>query len=484
MNKKTGFKLLSLLLVLSLLFSMPFAASANTGDEIVPDGSITRVNVTIYGDSKTSRGFSWATKKNSGSDVMLYAIDAEGNPISEVKYYSGKSNSFMGYIYHKVVAADLEPGTMYAYRVGDKAAGKWSDLGTFKTDDGDDKFSFIAIADVQASSEKNFQFASKVLEAGYRTLPEAEFFMSAGDFVNDCTNEEWEWLFKSFKNIFMNTTAVPIAGNHDGNLKWHWFENQFNLKKGAGCDGITGVYYSFDYGNAHITVLNSNDMYPMSEQQVNWLQNDINKSDAKWKILVMHRPFYSAGKNVNKPDTMIMRDRLLPIIEKLNIDLIIAGHDHMYYRSKSVKNGKVVPTETITEVYKGVETVFEVNPAGVTHILPNTAGTKRYSVNQKAVSPILDIAAVASQPGLSMFSTFEIDGDRLVYKAYTVDVDNGGTVELYDQYAILKTVPGSAVEGWEDLDTNPSNNLFKNIANFFKHFTQVIFSYLKMLASR
>ena len=168
----------------------------------------------------------------------------------------------MGYIYHKVVAADLEPGTMYAYRVGDKAAGKWSDLGTFKTDDGDDKFSFIAIADVQASSEKNFQFASKVLEAGYRTLPEAEFFMSAGDFVNDCC-ESGSGCSSHLKR-FMNTAAVPIAGG--GNLKWHWFENQFSIRARA---ATASRAFTIPSTTATLTLrFSTPTTYPMSEQQL------------------------------------------------------------------------------------------------------------------------------------------------------------------------------------------------------------------------
>ena len=40
----------------------------------------------------------------------------------------------------------------------------------------------------------------------------------------------------------------------------------------------------------------------------------MNSSDAQWKIILMHRACYSAGKNINKPDTVIMRKRLLPII--------------------------------------------------------------------------------------------------------------------------------------------------------------------------
>ena len=33
-----------------------------------------------------------------------------------------------------------------------------------------------------------------------------------------------------------------------------------------------------------------------------------------------------------------MRNDLLPIIDKLDIDLVLSGHDHMYMRTKQVEN--------------------------------------------------------------------------------------------------------------------------------------------------
>ena len=101
----------------------------------------------------------------------------------------------------------------------------------------------------------------------------------------------------------------------------------FNLDAGEGeLNGVNGVYYSYDYGNVHFTVLNSNDMYPMTEAQRNWIYNDITASDAHWKVLLLHRAAYSAGKNINKPDTLIMRETILEIVDDTGVDLVLSGH--------------------------------------------------------------------------------------------------------------------------------------------------------------
>ena len=159
-------------------------------------------------------------------------------------------------------------------------------------------------------------------------------------------------------------------------------------------------------------MLNTNDMYPISEEQINWLQNDMNSSDAQWKIILMHRACYSAGKNINKPDTVIMRSALLPIIDSLDIDVVINGHDHMYLRTYQVKDDKIQPTEYITENYKGEEITYALNPEGTVHILPNTAGTKRYGVHEDAMEPILKNSAVAAQP-------LQIDVQHLYHRSAT-----------------------------------------------------------------
>ena len=472
--KKTFTKIISIILVLCMVF--PIMASAAAGNEV------TRVSVTINGDSATARGFCWYTDEKAGTDLQVAPV---GTDLAKAEIISGTSYPSMEKYVHKAEADNLSPNTKYQYRVGDNEAGVWSEIGYFTTSSTtEDEANFIVIADVQASNEENFQKAAVVMKNAVETMPEYEFAVNLGDFVNDCTNEEWDSYFRNFAFSNMNTTIVPVAGNHEGNLQWFKFNNMFNIGEAEGSSVITGCYYSFDWGDAHFAVLNSNDMYPMSASQLNWLKNDMISSDAQWKIILTHRALYSAGKNINKPDTIIMRNLLLPVIDELGIDVVFAGHDHMYFRSESVKGEKVQEYETVTEMWNGKETTFALNPDGTTHILPSTAGTKRYGVNEDAIPPILENAALARDTKTGgVFATVSLDSEHFVYNAYIVD-DETGEKELIDSYAIKKTEKAPANDNYVELPTDRNEETAKqHINTFVFEIFKMIISYFKLLFS-
>lgn len=469
--KKVIVKIVSILLIFCMVF--PIMASAARLSQV------TRVSVTINGDSATSRGFCWYTDEKAGTDIQIAPV---GKNLKNAEIISGSSYKAMEKFAHKVTVDNLEPGTKYQYRVGDSAAGVWSEIGYFTTSDKNkDEANFIVIADVQASNEENFQMAAAVMQQAVSTMPEYEFAVNLGDFVNDCTNEEWDSYFRNFAFSNMNTTLIPVAGNHEGNLQWGKFNNMFNIGAAEGSPTITGCYYSFDWGDAHFAVLNSNDMYPMTDAQVNWLINDMNASRAQWKIVLTHRALYSAGKNINKPDTIIMRNKLLPIIDELGIDIVFAGHDHMYFRSEPVKGEKVQETETITEVWNGEKTTFALNPDGTTHILPSTAGTKRYSVNEDAMPPILENAALARDTKAGgVFATVSLDSEHFVYKAYMVD-DETKEKTLIDSYAIKKTAREPIEEDYNELPTGMIETMETQLQSLYNELFGMVFSYLELL---
>ncbi len=463
--KKTT-KIISLLLCLMMLISVPVTAFA-AGNEV------SRIAVTINGDSANARGISWYTDEKCDSFVQ---IAKAGEDLEKGAVVEGDGYKAMKKYVHKVTVTNLEPATRYAYRVGD--GNIWSEVGYFTTSDPDSyKAEFIVISDVQASNEENFRKAAVVMKKAVETMPEHEFVVNLGDFVNDCTNEEWDSFFRNFAFANMNTTMIPVAGNHEGNLQWDKFNNIFNIGAAKGSMTTTGCYYSFDWGEAHFAVLNSNDMYPMSQQQLNWLKNDMRASDAQWKIILMHRAVYSAGKNINKPDTIIMREVLLPVIDELGIDVVFAGHDHMYFRTKQVKGDEVQLCQSVTEVYGGEETEFILNPEGTVHILPSTAGTKRYSVNEDAIPPILQCGDVVRDTKTGgVFATVSMDSEHFVYKAYIVD-DETQEKELIDSYAIKKTVK----EEQKDYLKLPTDHILTmpgNIINFAVQIIKMIFTYL------
>lgn len=465
-------------LVLSLMMLLGSFAVAASADEVK------RVSCTMVQDGASGRGFSWYTLEDGKSDLQIVKTADFDGSFGGAKTYTGTTGKFREQFIHKVYVNDLEAATAYTYRVGDAEKGLWSEACQFTTAANEGKFSFITIADVQASSDENFAEAATTLKGALKVAPDAGFIAMLGDYVNDNTNDEWDWYFKNFAFANNNYTQVPVAGNHDGNItnkfNTNCFKNMFALDESDN-QSIEGVYYSFDYENAHIAVLNTNDMYPMTQAQRNWLINDMKQSDATWKIIMMHRALYSAGKNINKPDTVIMRNVLLPIIDELGIDIVYAGHDHMYLRTTQVYGDAAVENiEYVTETVNGESVTFELNPEGTVHILPSTAGTKRYGVNEDAMKPILDVAEAAfstSDMG-GCFCVTEIDGGKLIYKAYTVDAETLET-KLLDSYAIMKTEGNTTEES--NLDESLAATLLQYPINFITAIAQMLGSYFKML---
>ena len=119
----------------------------------------------------------------------------------------------------------------------------------------------------------------------------------------------------------------------------------------------------------------------------------------------------------------------------------------------------------MTENYKGEEIEFACNPDGTVHILPATAGPKRYSVHD-AINPIPGNCAFRlSTSGMGgCFLTTEIDGDKLIMKSYLVD-DETNAVTLIDRYAIKKDVGQNQAEKSE-LPTDTASNVLAFMNNF------------------
>ena len=447
-------------------------------------GEVKNISCSVYADGATGRGFCWLTDEQAGSDVQLVPAAGFNGDFANAKTYTGSASYYRSRYTHKVAVTDLAPGTEYVYRVGDAAANEWSETCRFVTDDRDGCFSFITIADVQASSDENFAHAAKTMAGAVATLPGAEFIVNLGDYVNDNTNDEWDWYFGNFAFANEAMTHVPVAGNHDGNitnkLNTFCFQNMFCLDESEN-RSLEGVYYSFDYGNAHFAVLNTNDMYPMSQAQRNWLVNDMTNSSAMWKILLMHRSIYSAGKNINKPDTVIMREVLLPIIDELDIDLVLSGHDHMYMRTAQVKgDARVENVSCVTEYFNGKETQFALDPDGTVYIIPSTAGTKRYVVNEDAIDPIHDMAEVefSTRELGGCFATVEIENGRLLYKAYLVD-DETGEITQADEYGVKKTAAGET-EG-KHRDASAFASVYAYPVDFIVAIVKMLAAYVRLL---
>lgn len=359
---------LSLLLCLSVVLSFSAVAFAEGGDF-----TVSRLSVTVNGDTSYSRGFCWYTKDKTDSVVKIFKNGVDVS--ASLSFSEPVCKKWEGSFFHKVTVFGLEGGSEYSYKVGNGEI--WSEEGFFKTDDKDSALSFVAIADVQASSLESFEKGAAVLSKALEQNPNADFVVNLGDFTNDSTNEEWDLYDEAFGALNRKITLAPVAGNHDGLGVWHWFDNMFNLDTSESVQSLNGVNYSFDFGNAHFSVLNTNDLLSVSSAQLKWLENDLCSTDRDWKIVFMHKSPYTLGKDGKWPDALFLQESLTKVLDKGNADIVFSGHDHMYLRTKALKGG-------------------EVNADGTTYVLSGTAGTKRYQIRSFLADSFLDTSFIDS----------------------------------------------------------------------------------------
>lgn len=429
--KKSIQKAVSILLAIAMLFCCGMAVGAQDAAT-----GIQRVSCTVAGDAATQRGFCWYTADDCETAVRIF--DADGRDITVSLTVEVTKQEFEGNVMHKAFVSGLAAGCAYTYQVGDGAA--WSEVGSFTTDDGDDNLNFIVVGDVQASSLENFEAAADIVGKAYEVMPDAEFYATLGDFTNDSTNEEWDLYGEAFCAINMNTTLVPITGNHD--RVDNWFDHMFALDTTESVQTKNGVNYSFDYGNVHIAVVNTNDLIAISNSQLEWLKNDMNSTSADWKIVMMHKAPYSMGKDIKWPDAQYLQEALTAVCDETNVDIVMSGHDHTYLRTKPLNNNTVVSQED-----------------GTTYILGGTPGTKRYEfrpfvADNFVPTEFLEVC-ISQKTGYGnyfngtdfdsqdesniggCFNTVSVSGGSLVINTYIVS-DADGSMKIADTYSVTK----------------------------------------------
>jgi acid phosphatase type 7 len=160
------------------------------------------------------------------------------------------------------------------------------------------------------------------------------------------------------------------------------------FKEMAGSRFPNMANYSYDYGDAHFTCLDSN-VYvdPTDPALQDWIRADIRATDAAWKFVVYHHPAFNAGDD--HYDAQHMR-ALAPLLEELGVDMVLSGHEHTYQRTMPFKfaprdltnaknrNGntrKVPGTFTVDHQFDGKG---NTKPNGVIYITTGAGGKHLY----------------------------------------------------------------------------------------------------------
>ncbi len=441
------------------------------------------ITVTYGDDASSSFNISWYTKDTvKGTDIELVPYSKNpkftGKPtksssiecITEENVVRESPAIDFGLIgivsvekvmtRHIVKLTDLEPGTRYCYRIGDAERGWWSDVGVLETADNSREVTFLHVTDTQAQNSRQFDVWANLLRVAEKEVPDMKFLLSTGDQVDMGSNLKlWTFFANNASDTLMSTPLMPTAGNHESMSGSEFaLDQNFVLPTAPEQDRTEGVYYSFDYNNIHVAVLNTNNLSEdeaISDEQIEWLKADMNASDAEWKFVALHKAPYSNGSHFDDDDVVAIRAQLSTLMPELDIDMVFQGHDHVYLRTDAMAGNKVVPSTTENITFEGRDYNAKIDPQGTIYTITGCAGVKYYLPKDNALTdelfPRAEAIVVSELPA---FASIKIRGDKLYFDAYNVDGDKAVRI---DNFAIVKTeleefveVPGK----YEDDDKN------------------------------
>jgi hypothetical protein len=237
-------------------------------------------------------------------------------------------------LHHAVTVTGLSPGTTYPYTVTSGAASAGGSLRTAAPPG--QSFSFAAIGDFGGQSAGETQNAANIAGAGtqfIQTLGD-NIYPAAGlpdpDFATTYSDFDGRF-FKQFGPAVKSQAFFPANGNKD-------YYSNGEFWAAFPMPGANHSWYSYNWGDAHILVLDSEQPYTPGSEQYIFAQNDLaaHQADA-WRIVVSPRPPYSST-SANSSSKQVQQS-LVPLFQAQHVNLVLSGNSHNYERTVPLTNG-------------------------------------------------------------------------------------------------------------------------------------------------
>lgn len=294
------------------------------------------IHLTWSEDPRTTQNVQWRSKPEVTEGIVRFRPSGSDGPLQELvaSLIVMKDRMLVNdpeCHWFNAEITGLTPDTLYDYQVVHPEQKTQSEWLTFRTaPDGDRPFRFLHISDTQEPEGTREAF-EQMTKTGF----EADFMLNSGDLV-DVGNErqDWDMLLEYGESWLSRIPMMPCIGNHDARLGLgaEIYLTIFDLPDNGAKEIPQDASYTFRYGNTEFFVL---DVMSDLEPQTRWLADVLSKSDATWKVAMLHFPPFLFEGYVTR-----IEDDWGSLFQEYGVDLVLTGHVHFYARSYPIRDGK------------------------------------------------------------------------------------------------------------------------------------------------
>lgn len=327
-------------------------------------------------------------------------------PTASRVYYRGSSSKIFSVLdtqrltEHVVELKNLSPGKRYAYQIDTPTFNSQRYVQTAPAFGSGKSVRIWALGDFGDGSMSQKAVMQSITAYTANQRPDAWIWLGDNAYNNGKEEEYQKNVFDVYQDAFLqNLPIYPSPGNHDYAGKHDPAEPPyfkiFNMPAEGQAGGIPSKsesYYSVNYGPVHLVALDTEIREPNGDQmkdgkgaQLEWLKADLAANKLPWVIVYFHKPPYSKGSHDSDTelDMKHLREHVNPVFEQFNVDVVIAGHSHVYERSFPMRG------------HYGVNDTFDANQ----HVVAKEQKANHFTVGPKGQGVIYVVSGSGGKVG-------------------------------------------------------------------------------------
>lgn len=380
------------------------------------------IHVSLGADARTTATIAWHTAGLSDPGTVAEWGTTSSLGSSSVGTGAPAPES-VPVVLHEVVLRDLPADSEIFYRVGSGSG--WSETRSFRTGPEASRFRFTVFGDHGTRSQS-------IRTTALVQATQPNFHLIAGDLsYANSRPEVWNTWFEQTEALFATTPVMSAPGNHEtettqtGNGAATYLA-RFALPQRE-------LFYGFDYGRVHFSIFHSTyDADPVAAAEaLAFLEDDLRAAAARrdageldFLVVVQHHPLWANAEDADLMRHYLERRTNPPLIAaeeqmlvRHGVDLLIAGHNHHYERTKPMAYG--VSTDPRTTGYE--------DPNGYIQIITGGGGASLYDFRDPADFPEWS-AAYARR---FHFVQVDVDGDLMTATTFATDAPVGEVLDTW-----------------------------------------------------